>query len=91
MRSNVLHEPPDPPEQRVILDMSVEEFAVIYGLAYRHNGGDPFGLRGDVENGLAAALGSLHPEWAGKVRKAAPSRGGASIAEDVERIFGEDS
>ena len=62
------------PEQRVILDMSVEEFAGLYALHYRHGSGNPGGLRGRIESGLYAAAEALHPEWGAKIYETAPRK-----------------
>lgn len=79
-------------EQRVELDLSLPEFALIYALHYRHNGG-LVTIREDVEKGLTAALNGLHPEHRAKVLTAAPTgtNVGRYAAEDVETAFASSS
>lgn len=76
------------PEQRVLLDLSVEEFALIYALHYRYNGGNT-AVRHSVSDGLTAALGALSEPHRAKVREAAPhSSRGVYPSESVTKVFG---
>lgn len=77
------------PDQRVRLDMSVQEFAGLLALHHAHGGGNPFGLRGEIEEGLNAVLADLHPHW----RELLPMpcdermRGGGYTYDQVEELF----
>lgn len=80
--------PQPPPPERVILDLSVAEFAVLYLLMYRHLGGsNP--LRRRIDDGMCLARRKLNDENKAKVSKCCESTGRHEYAAAaVAAVFG---
>jgi len=77
--------PVTPPEQRVVLDLSVEEFAMLEHLRYNHLAGDT-SLRGGIDEGFGEATALLARGWRERV-DAARARRGVNNSQVVERVF----
>jgi len=91
MKSEVRHPdgPPSRPKQIVELILTPAEFGALYLLHYRHGGGSPNGIRGEVEDGLYKALEKLHPEYAASIRAVATTVGRykSSAYQEIDRII----
>jgi hypothetical protein len=73
------------PEQRIVLELSVEEFAMLNSLRYTGLSGSNE-LRKSLEVGFTNATNRLHPHWGRLVRQALGCDG-VSSSYKVSKIF----
>jgi hypothetical protein len=77
------------PEQRVILDLSVEEFAMLEHLRFKYLAGDS-SLRTNLDDGFAIARAGLAQGWHKKVAEARGYKHAAdNNSQFVQGIFAE--
>ena len=85
MKATVISSTPVVPEQVVELELSIQEFAVLERLRWKHL--DGFGpIRTSIEEAFEEAIDDLHPHWADKVRAARDLN--CQDVDAIEEVFG---